>query len=154
MSLYNQLLGMNPNTTTILKAIGLTTEVFERFRDCDVLKCEKSLKIIAFARIGGPNRENHKEAIKTLREHPNFLADYDDTQDQTFCAFEFSVPKDKIEAVLPYAKTEVKTIFQRMQAVMDDFDSGIENENTKRARQVGQNIMNQINNSSGGIIRV
>src|SRR3990167_6526477 len=108
MGMYNMLFGSNPASSTILATLGLTVEDIGRFRDCFVTDNQ----IAIYTRLGGGNKECFCESknnshegfcyvtnIETMRAHPNFLYDQDDTFDETYCTYYFSFPdqfKDKL----------------------------------------------------------
>ena len=93
MSLYNLLHGMNYLTPILLAILDIDQEEGKwgsgRFRDIYLNK--DGTKIILFTRNGGGNRDSYFPY--DIRNHPNYLNDYDDDFDCTYAYIEFSVPK-------------------------------------------------------------
>lgn len=84
--------GVNQNYKIFLAMLGLKTEDCGRFRDC----YSQDNKIIIYTRNGGGNREDYQKTINKLAKHKNYLKDYDDNFDCTYCYIEFSIPKEYI----------------------------------------------------------
>jgi hypothetical protein len=63
-----------------------------RFRDIYLNK--EGTIIILFTRNGGGNRESYWYLFDILRQHPNYITDYDDDYDCTYASIEFSVPEE------------------------------------------------------------
>lgn len=109
MSLYNMINGVNPATFYILPMLGKHPDEYPRFRDCFVGSLENSEEldsigipkktttiekvISVYTRVGGNNRGTYSEEIRALREMPTYIKDYDDSFDNTFATFVFSVPE-------------------------------------------------------------
>jgi hypothetical protein len=86
--MYNILFGKNKKSDFLLNILGLTEADCGRFRDCYL----KDDIIVIYTRNGGGNREQYQEVIDELSKHPNYLNDYDDNYDSTYCYIEFSIP--------------------------------------------------------------
>ena len=114
MSLYNELFGMHPATETLLKILSLTLDDVGRLRDVHISHENNLYWIVLFTRNGGHNRKcwgfegcddiNHDPAcvvsvIQRLQDHPLYIKDYDDPDDETYASFVFSVPLPNIEIV-------------------------------------------------------
>lgn len=113
--MYNELFGSNPKAADILKALGLTTDDFYRYRDAFINQGE----ICVYTRGGGLNRECYgyqfdrcKDAEddkhdagcvvsiqKRLRNHPLYINDLDDDFDGTYCTFRFKAPSEEVLAL-------------------------------------------------------
>lgn len=109
--LYNGLISDNPNVETILETISLTSKNIDRFRDVDVPPfkrfrqlplftdekfaneevCKDRNSIVVLTRIGGANRNDYKNGWDQLRNHPNYISDYDCSFDNTYAYIEFNV---------------------------------------------------------------
>lgn len=105
------LLSDNYNIGPILKAIGLKKGDIDRFRDVDVPpysryrqlplftdprfesedKCSDKNTIVVLTRTGGSNRSEYGDNWKFIRNHPNYICDYDCSFDETYAYIEFSV---------------------------------------------------------------
>lgn len=149
MSLYNQIYGVNPATFFVLPMLGRHPEEYPRYRDCfagkfsrsedekdpfgiPLRKVDNSVDIISvFLRVGGGNRIEYQEEIEELRSHPEYINDFDDTFDNTFAIFEFSVPKEwradyklikkgKIKELSDEYKTGVKIIYPELKDKLDE----------------------------------
>ena len=94
MSLYNAINGVNLSTFIILPMLGKHPDEYPRFRDCftaDEEHPQYDNHIIVYTRVGGGNRGtgfNEEELMK----HPNFVTTYDDSFDNTYGYYVFSVP--------------------------------------------------------------
>lgn len=95
MSMYNMLFGKNPYSKVLLTMLGLKEDQCGRFRDCFL----HDNKIMVYTRNGGGNREEYQEVIDELAKHKNFIRDYDDPVDCTYCYIEFSVPEEYKEDI-------------------------------------------------------
>jgi len=82
--------GIDPATIFILPMLGEKhPSEYPRFRDCFVEDDE----IHVFTRVGGGNR-NCGYGEEELREHPNYLREFDDDFDDTYATYVFSVPDE------------------------------------------------------------
>lgn len=109
MSLYNLTQGVNPAVFFILPMLGKHPDDYPRFRDCFTQERKFTIheglpvmmidpnglsgKICVFMRIGGGNRESHKEEIEAMQKMPTYLKDFDDAFDSTYATFVFDVPE-------------------------------------------------------------
>lgn len=84
------LFGSNVFAEPLLKILGLTKEETGRFRDCYLSDANT---IVVYTRNGGGNREEYQSVIDKLKKHPNYIKDYDDDFDCTYCYIEFNVPE-------------------------------------------------------------
>lgn len=107
MSLYNLINGVKPATFFVLPMLGKHPDEYPRFRDCllsDEEHPEYDDHIHVYTRAGGGNREAYSDEIEQLRAMPTFVADFDDSFDNTYATFVFAVPKqwqadfDKVKA--------------------------------------------------------
>lgn len=96
MSLYNMIHGVKLVAFTILPMLGKHPSEYPRFRDCfleDEGHPEYNDYIQVYTRVGGNNRgEGYGE--EKLYEHPNFVTSFDDSFDNTFATYVFSVPDE------------------------------------------------------------
>lgn len=93
MSLYNQILGTHPFIKQLLLILGLDFKEYGRLRDVYLKKENEKLVIVVFTRNGGGNRNSFEEVFANLRQHSNYLCDYDDKFDSTYAYIEFSIPE-------------------------------------------------------------
>lgn len=75
----------------IKKCIETQYWVSGRFRD--IYLNGDGTKIILYTRNGGGNRDAYYYIFDVLREHPNYISDYDDEFDCTYAYLEFSIPE-------------------------------------------------------------
>ena len=95
MSLYNMINGVSSATFFILPMLGKHPEEYPRFRDCflrDGEHPEYDWHIHVYTRVGGNNR-NCGFGEEELYNHPNFIDSFDDSFDNTFATYVFSVPE-------------------------------------------------------------
>jgi hypothetical protein len=109
--LYNLLFpGALDRGAALLPVIGINPEAAAafRFRDCwPERDGTDRFRIHVYTRIGGGNRPEYAEAIKTLRALPTYERDADDGYDTTYASFWFRVP-DQFAA--PVARIAVDPI--------------------------------------------
>lgn len=128
MSLYNLINGVNQSTFFILPMLGKHPDEYPRFRDCFVDIDDKTINI--YTRVGGGNRESHKDEIEELRKNQNYIRDYDDNFDNTFATFVFSIPEkwkidfDKLinnkgNEISDEYKQELKRVFPKLAEKFD-----------------------------------
>lgn len=104
MSLYKRLFGENKEAPAILGFAGLTRGMFMRYRDC-FLNPEGTV-VTVITRIGGENRHEYRQAHINIKRHPNYIRDYDDDFDDTYCYFEFKVDDKFLETAKKIAPKE------------------------------------------------
>ena len=104
MSLYNRLFGENKDASILLGFIGLNKGIFMRYRDC-YLNPEGTI-VTVVTRIGGNNRKEYRQTFKNLKRYKNYIRDYDDSFDKTYCYFEFKVQDKFLETAKKIAPKE------------------------------------------------
>lgn len=120
MSLYNVVLGMSPLAGPVLSVLGLTPEALGRFRDVFVNVENGEPVLGVYARIGGPNRGEHRAVFEALETHPLYLRDVDAAHDSTYATIWFKAPVELRDVLLgfvaeyPYVSPE-----QRFQDMLD-----------------------------------
>ena len=153
MSLYNMLFKENEKADNLLCMLALDRESFGRYRD--VYLNADGTKIIVYTRCGGGNREYYDWVFENMKNHPNYISDYDDSFDETYCYFDFEVPLEQIEETAKLSTgvdpDDVHTKFEKAIAEMQTPGSEAE----KRAKEVAKRIEEGIDaNPEGGIIRL
>jgi hypothetical protein len=152
--MYNALFGMNQAVPYLLDILKLTPEETGRLRDAYV----KDGHIILYTRNGGGNREWQAEAITRMRNHPNYIKDWDWDFDSTYANFEFSVPDgqtsagkagmtDNHQLINLIAEYQGKTFLapeERWDKMFGDMKAGNKTPDTERAAAVGKGIADQI----------
>lgn len=167
MSLYNAVFGVNPFSSVLLEMLGTNPGAIPRFRDCFLN--EAGEEIIIHTRTGGGNRDYY-ESEEICREHypeyfnaqdndpsgpwnedlrsiPGFKYDSDDEYDATYANFHYAVPLKYKELVADLkAKGATGNPSIKWKELMEKLQSG-ENSDpvVKRALEVGESIMKQIN---------
>lgn len=104
MSLYKRLFGENKEAPAILGFAGLTRGMFMKYRDC-FLNPDGTI-VTVITRIGGGNRNEYRQAHINIKRHPNYIRDYDDDFDDTYCYFEFKVDNKFLETAKKIAPKE------------------------------------------------
>lgn len=104
MSLYGRLFGENEEAPAILGFAGLTRGMFMRYRDCFLNPDGTIVTVITC--IGGNNRDEYRQAHTDIKRHPNYICDYDDAFDNTYCYFEFKVDDKFLETAKKIAPKE------------------------------------------------
>lgn len=147
MALYTQLFGENEDAMAILGFAGLTREMFPRYRD--VFLDDKGLTILVYTRIGGANREYYKDAIETLKQHKQYVCNYDDHHDETYAYFKFNVLPE-------YVDTAKKVFKEDPVSVWDKFQNHIKkakdpnSEEYKKDQEIADQIMRAITGQPNG----
>lgn len=150
MSLYNLLHGVNYLTPVLLSVLDIDQpdEKWDSGRFRDIYLNEDGTKIILFTRNGGGNREGYFP--DEIRNHPNYLTDYDDDFDSTYAYIEFSVPKGfkRIMRKLSTGERE-KSLKQKTDEYLDKLKKG-EVEVPKQIKE----IFEEISKGKGGTFKV
>lgn len=81
-------------------ALDIKPTAFDRLRDGWVELVDDQVQLALYARIGGPNRRDHQDAISALQTHPHYLSDRDDSWDRTYATFRFRLPPHHAEELL------------------------------------------------------
>lgn len=115
MSLYNMLFQENEDATALLGMIGCTRDMFQRYRDVNLNKEGNTITVLT--RLGGPNRKDYRQVFTNVKKNPNYMRDYDDVFDNTYCYIDFSVPEKYKKTCKMMAPEEdqptVKELFDR-----------------------------------------
>jgi len=92
MNMYTLIFGENDNAKLLMKILDIDQASGKwhsgRYRDCYL----QDNKIILYTRNGNGNREDYFP--NEIVNHPNYITDYDDDFDQTYCYIEFSIPEE------------------------------------------------------------
>lgn len=90
MSMYNMMFGYSPACVYFLPMLGRKQDEYPRFRDCFLDDDEKH--ILIYTRVGGNNR-NCGFGEEELYKDSNFVETYDESFDNTYGYYKFSVPE-------------------------------------------------------------
>lgn len=153
MSLYSMLFKENEDAEKLLNMLNLERDDFGRYRDA-YLNADGTV-IIVYTRCGGGNREDYDYVFESMEDHSQYIRDYDDEYDETYCYFEFDVPQKYLE------ETKEMSTGEKPLNVTEKFNKAIEemqkpgSEAEKRAKEVAKRIEEGIEaNPQGGIIRL
>lgn len=125
MSLYNLLHGVNFLAPFLLAALDIDQPEgkWDSGGSKDIYLNEDGTEIILFTRNGGGNREYYFPG--KIQTHPNYLRDYDDDFDCTYCYIEFEVPKGFKRTMRELAPgKKPKTLKQRTDEYLDKLKKG------------------------------
>lgn len=112
MSLYNLMNGVSQLTFIILPMLGKHPDEYPRFRNFflkDEERPEYDNFLHVYTRVGGNNRDSGF-GEEELLNHPNFVATFDDSFDNTYGTYVFSVPnewKDDFDKILNGKASEI-----------------------------------------------
>ena len=141
-NLYNMLFGENDHASKLLDILDLDRDMFGRYRDC-FLNDDGTI-IFVLTRCGGVNRNDYDEMLSKIRKHDNYMLDFDDPTDETYCYIQFEVPVLFRLQTRPLATGEpFKTIgykFQEESKLMEKGDPGA----VERANRIAQSMEKQI----------
>lgn len=150
MSLYTQLFGENKEAKAILGFTNLTCEMFPRYRD--VFLADKGTNVIVYTRIGGPNRNDYKQQIKTIRQHKQFIKDYDDEYDNTYAYFKFKVLPEYLDTTKIMFDEEPLTVWELFERHIENAKDPNSDE-YKKDLEIAEKLMKAIESQqNGGII--
>lgn len=108
--MYEMVCNINPDAGRVISLIDIDPEwLIEEARLRDVYLSKDRTKVVIFTRIGGGNREAYKNAIKRLRNHKNYIKDYDDDFDDTYASFEYQIPSNKLVEVVAFLSSSDTT---------------------------------------------
>ena len=151
MSLYNQLFGTNIDAFLLLAILGINKEYFERFRDAFLCNNGKNIRI--YTRTGGSNRIEYQENWKKIRKNPLYIRDYDDKLDNTYAYIEFNIPEKYKATAKRMYKREPLSVGEMFKKECEEMDIP-GTEAYKRAKKILHYILNNLDNSNGGIIEL
>lgn len=151
--LYNALFGENEHANQLLDILDLDRAMFGRYRDC--FPNDIGTKIIVLTRCGGDNRNEYEIVFDTMRKHPQYLGDYDDPTDETYCYFEFQVPVLYLPQTRPLSTGKRPlTVGEKMEQEMkllNNNDPGA----LARVEKIAKSMQKQIDaQPNGGVIFV
>lgn len=63
-----------------------------RYRDCWIERWPDGLVIAVYTRNGGHNRKEYAGVIKAMQGNPDYVSDADDSLDNTYATFYFTIP--------------------------------------------------------------
>lgn len=151
--LYNVLFGENEHADQLLDILDLDRSMFGRYRDC--FPNDIGTKIIVLTRCGGGNRSEYEIVFDTMRKHPQYLGDYDDPTDETYCYFEFQVPVLYLPQTRPISTGKRPlTVGEKMEQEMKLLDNN-DPEALARAEKIAKSMQKQIDaQPNGGVIFV
>lgn len=145
MSLYNMLFGENLLAPLFLKILDIDQPdgKYESGRFRDIYLNAEGTRIILLTRNGGNNREDYFP--KNILEHPNYLTDYDDSFDNTYCYIEFLVPKRFQAALKKLAPgKEPKKLHEKFEGVVKDLEQNKTTPETKKAEKIMEEILKKM----------
>lgn len=115
MSLYNILFQENEDAMALLGMIGCTRNMFQRYRDVNLNTEGDTITVLT--RLGGMNRKDYKQVFANIKRNPNYMRDYDDVFDNTYCYIDFSVPEQYKKTCKMMAPKEprpsIKELFEK-----------------------------------------
>ena len=121
MSFYNMMNGVQPSTFFILPMLGKHPNEYPRFRDCflkDPDHPEYDNYIHIYTRTGGGNREGYEVENDEMKNHPNFVVDFDDSFDCTYASWVFSVPEKWESDFNKIVNGEIKEVSKEYQLMV------------------------------------
>ena len=132
--------GVNPAAFFILPMLGKHPDEYPRFRDCftvDKEHPEYDGYVHVYTRVGGNNRGGGF-GEEELYKHPNFITSFDDSFDNTYATYVFSVPdkwradfdkimNGKIKEISAEYKQEIIRVFPKLKEKLEGmFNSAVE----------------------------
>lgn len=145
MSLYNTLFGVNSIAPLLLKLLNIDQPngKYESGRFRDMYLNKDGTKIILLTRNGGGNRGYYFPM--NIKNHPNYLTDYDDDFDSTYAYIEFSVPKQFEKEIKELATgKEPKKLSEKFQRVVEALKENKDTKETRKAKEVGKKIFKKM----------
>ena len=145
MSLYNTLFDKNPLTPLLLKILDIDQPdgKYESGRFRDIYLNAEGTKIILLTRNGGGNREDYFP--KNISGHPNYLMDYDDNFDSTYCYIEFSVPEKFQEALEKLAPgKEPEKLRDKFERTIKDLEQNKATPEAKKTEKIMTEVLRKI----------
>lgn len=133
MSLYNMVNGVSPAAFFVLPMLGEKhPQDYPRFRDCflsDEEHPEYDGHIHLYTRVGGNNR-GCGFGEEELHTHPNYVTTFDDSFDNTFATYVFSVPEEwkadydkfvsgDIKGFSPEYQARCRAVFPKLKETFD-----------------------------------
>lgn len=156
MSMYNAIHGTNPLAVPLMEVLSLSPRAVGRFRDCYLTEHNNMVVIAVYTRNGGGNRDDYKEQTKLLQSHPNYLSDRDESHDETYASYFFSIPddfKDEITSLVQESNGQIvmPEPAVRFEAFMEKLTAkDTDDPEVKRAMDVGRKIVSSIKGAASG----
>jgi len=162
MSMYNMIFGNNPFAWMHLVSLGTDPESVPRFRDCYLLRSEDGTKILVLTRTGSEEYSEQNAAMEAL---PGFQSTYQLRIDATYRVFLYEMRfEDYEERIRPLVEAAVdkngkrelyesrggfESLYgpdpdERWSRFMADLESGVDNEDVRRAMEGGREIFRQM----------
>ena len=147
------LLGRNPASPYLLAYLGITEETKEQWnlgRLRDVYTNDEGTKIFVFTRNGpsgvGLTQEQRDEIDRNFREsHEHYVGFEIDDFDQTYLTYEFNTPPEFLEQTKEIADvTETEPPMARFRRLIDDMQSGKDNEAVRNAMEAGEKLLKPV----------
>ena len=144
MSLYNRLFGETAEAGVLLGFVGVNKGMFMRYRDV-YLNPEGTI-VTVVTRTGGNNRKEYRQSFTDAKKNENYIRDYDDEFDNTYCYFEFKVPEKYLDVAKKMAPKDERLSVGGM------FKKEVEEANipgspaAKRQEEIAQLIFNAMEN--------
>ena len=153
MSLYNMVHGENKDADKLVYMVDLERDAFGRFRD--IYLNADGTSIIVYTRCGGSNRQEYDKVFEDMESHDEYIRDYDDEYDETYCYFEFSIPYDhQKEAKKMATGIEPETVHQKFDRAIKEMKDP-NSQASKRGAEIAAKIEKGIkDNPNGGFIRL
>lgn len=153
MSLYNFLMGEDQNARRYLQMLNIDIDDLGRYRDAHLNS--DGTKILIYTRCGGGNRQDYLWVFDKMEKHKEYIRNWDDEFDETYCYFEFSVPKKYLKETKKLATgKEPLTVHEKFEKEIEGMQKpGSDAE--KRAIELAKRIEQGIEeNPDGGIIGI
>ena len=73
------------------------------------------MTVLVYTRIGGANREYHKDEINKLKQHKQYVCNYDDHHDETYAYFKFNVLPEYVDTAKKVFKEDPVSVWDKFQ---------------------------------------
>lgn len=124
--LYNMVFGTDPSAPFVLAMLSIPPKTIPRLRDAYPHFGKKKFAIIT--RCGSKYHDEYREQVDALRAHPEYVEDYDDPFDDTYCTFIFEIPVEYRERFLAemakYPDRKTLEVGERFQEAIGEIREG------------------------------
>jgi hypothetical protein len=136
--------------------LNLTTGAVGRFRDCYLQRTAdgSDLEVHVYTRNGGGNRSDYEDVTRALRKHERYVRDFDDTPDNTYASYVFSIPVTHKPSLLAAVAQKPELVpappSERSKAFMETMQTNPQDPEVRRVQEAMRPTMEKLASFTSG----